>query len=308
MAQYKNTVERRKAEGKCINCGGVPEKGRQMCLPCLLVGRERAKERTRRLKNQGLCIECGKHPFAPTKTRCLECIEKHKAKRKEWKSERLCANCGKANDHDFYVTCNACRGTRIAINVKKQERTQSGICPRCNQKHFGKYKHCESCLDKRRKSHSREKKQGVCPKCKSEVFTGRVHCDDCLELERFRNKTAAAKLKQLVMDAYGGKCVCCHESNIVYLNIDHINNDGAFDRKNGLKGSDMYRHLRSNNWPGGFQVLCFNCNLAKHYQGYCSHEKKDDKNEIILGSSYNHRDNVYFTDVTVLAGGRATKW
>lgn len=32
-------------------------------------------------------------------------------------------------------------------------------------------------------------------------------------------------LKHQVYKAYGGKCSCCDESEILFLQIDHVNND-----------------------------------------------------------------------------------
>lgn len=73
-------------------------------------------------------------------------------------------------------------------------------------------------------------------------------------------------LKARVLAAYGGKCECCGESNLVFLTIDHINNDGNRQRSktSGYSGTHMYRWLDRNNYPRGqFQVLCWNCNCAK---------------------------------------------
>jgi len=54
------------------------------------------------------------------------------------------------------------------------------------------------------------------------------------------------------------------------LCLDHINDDGAADRKelkisgrgNG-SGSRTYEALASRGWPSGYQVLCANCNMIK---------------------------------------------
>lgn len=41
-------------------------------------------------------------------------------------------------------------------------------------------------------------------------------------------------------------------------------------------GTAFYEWLRRKNYPGGFQVLCHNCNAAKGHLGYCPHKKKID--------------------------------
>lgn len=73
-------------------------------------------------------------------------------------------------------------------------------------------------------------------------------------------------------------CVCCAEANIEFLCIDHINNDGAIERKE-LKmrhistGSKFYSYLKSKGFPPGYRVLCNNCNMSRGSYGYCPHEQ-----------------------------------
>lgn len=77
--------------------------------------------------------------------------------------------------------------------------------------------------------------------------------------------------KQKVMDHYGGCCSCCGEKILDFLAIDHINNDGASHRKKEKlsTGWHTYYWIIKNNYPEGFQVLCHNCNWAKHLHGVC---------------------------------------
>jgi hypothetical protein len=95
------------------------------------------------------------------------------------------------------------------------------------------------------------------------------------------NRKSLLKLKRLVMDAYGGHCSCCGETELVFLTIDHVNDDGAEHRREiaaerGSKwlqaGAPTYRWLRDNGFPEGFQVLCANCNCGKQWNGgVCPH-------------------------------------
>ncbi len=55
-----------------------------------------------------------------------------------------------------------------------------------------------------------------------------------------------------------------------FLVIDHINNDGAAERREkDAKGWTMYWDLKKRNYPGGYQVLCANCNMAKGVKAAC---------------------------------------
>lgn len=93
-----------------------------------------------------------------------------------------------------------------------------------------------------------------------------------------RAKEARRALKHEVIQAYGGKCVCCGESEELLLNIDHIHNDGkahreSLDKWHGNTARQTYKWLKEHDFPkGNFQVLCFNCNIAKQRYGICPHE------------------------------------
>jgi hypothetical protein len=93
-----------------------------------------------------------------------------------------------------------------------------------------------------------------------------------------RVRNATVKLK--VMTHYSGgppQCACCGESISTFLAIDHIDGNGNTHRKSlatprGFNIS-MYRWLIKNNFPEGFQVLCYNCNLGKRIcNNVCPHQ------------------------------------
>ena len=89
---------------------------------------------------------------------------------------------------------------------------------------------------------------------------------------RRRNRS----LKEEVMSHYcigSPKCMKCGYGDIRALAIDHVNDDGAEHRRelfNGTKAqrvsTSIYYWLRMNDYPDGFQVLCFNCNQIKEYE------------------------------------------
>jgi hypothetical protein len=84
-------------------------------------------------------------------------------------------------------------------------------------------------------------------------------------------------IKQCVMDHYGKICKCCGEDNIAFLNIDHIDGNGNTHRKEIGKSSGIgfYTWLKKNNFPEGFQTLCFNCNIARYKNGgICPHQQE----------------------------------
>lgn len=89
-------------------------------------------------------------------------------------------------------------------------------------------------------------------------------------------KTSRFWIKELIVSHYsGGKndCACCGENTIEFLTVDHMNNDGAAERKITGSGSNFYWWLKNNDFPAGYQILCYNCNCgrAKTKDKTCPH-------------------------------------
>lgn len=69
-------------------------------------------------------------------------------------------------------------------------------------------------------------------------------------------------------------CYCCGENLIQFLGLDHMDNDGAEERKTMGGGHATYRWLKTNGFPErNYKVACQNCNSARFYYGYCPHQK-----------------------------------
>lgn len=97
-----------------------------------------------------------------------------------------------------------------------------------------------------------------------------------------KTKENYRKVRQGVLEAYGSKCACCGESTPEFLGIDHIYNDGAYDRRVlKMSGYTMYRFLKNNDYPKDrYQLLCHNCNQAKGYYKQCPHQKERAEEEL----------------------------
>jgi hypothetical protein len=89
-------------------------------------------------------------------------------------------------------------------------------------------------------------------------------------------KNVNKKRREAVLFGLGGnnpKCKCCGEKISEFLEVDHINNDGSNERK--LYGSAMYLEIIKQGFPKDkYQLLCRNCNHAKHIYGKCPHKTK----------------------------------
>jgi hypothetical protein len=86
---------------------------------------------------------------------------------------------------------------------------------------------------------------------------------------------SALKLRAEMVAAYGGKCSCCGETELVFLTLEHINGDGAYHREllRTLGGYKVWADLRRRGWPkDGFTILCWNCHMATCHGRPCPHK------------------------------------
>lgn len=143
----------------------------------------------------------------------------------------------------------------------------------------GLKKTCETCLAKSRQCRTKRIAAGICRNCTTLAEPNQVRCKACIDKDRKRNKLWKLNLKSEVMGHYDGmKCACCEESDIHFLTIDHINGGGREHRRQLGQGATIYSWLKRNDYPIGYQVLCYNCNCAKGFYGVCPHEEKRKNN------------------------------
>lgn len=170
----------------------------------------------------------------------------------------LCGRCGKRPPATGKSVCSKCRNETVAINKSRRASyRKKGMCVDCGKK-SGNFQSCKTCR-KRRK--------------------------DALT----RHRTS---LKEQVFEAYGGmRCACkgCPENknpHIEFLTINHMQGGGTKHRARlGGKriagggvthgGHLTYAWLRRNNFPPGYNVLCWNCQWGVHInKGNCPHNRK----------------------------------
>lgn len=86
-----------------------------------------------------------------------------------------------------------------------------------------------------------------------------------------RERNAALRAEMLA--AYGAACACCGERQRLFLDLDHVENDGAEHRREVGNNTQVMVQLRAQGWPRGrFQLLCCNCNQGKARNGgVCPH-------------------------------------
>jgi hypothetical protein len=83
-------------------------------------------------------------------------------------------------------------------------------------------------------------------------------------------------LRKELISEYGGKCACCGEAEPRFLELDHIFNDGALERRKHKNSRQEVLALKRAGWPKDrHQLLCANCNRGKLLNGgICPHKTK----------------------------------
>ena len=159
--------------------------------------------------------------------------------------------------------------------IKNQEhrkryvlRKRAGICVRCGTKKARpNLTLCEKCQGLHGSVAQKSLRKRL---AEDPIFRDKKNKQVRISLTKYRRK-----LKSEIIKKYGGKCMCCGEKEIIFLTIDHVNNDGNKERKTYHSyGTPFYSKLLKEEISERYQLLCRNCNWGKHVNGTCPHQKK----------------------------------
>lgn len=222
---------KRRKAGLCTNCPNKRTTG-CLCESCAEKLRIASNRRTAKRLRSGLCIRCGL----------------------ESKIGSLCSSC------------------LVAVRNHRKNRVSRGKCAYCKRDRIKGKTICRYCIRTRKRDRAIKIKAGLCssPGCQQRARSGMTSCARCSQC----TASITAGLKRLVLDHYGAKCACkcgCTSTNPRHLTIDHINNDGAHQRRIGRYngGNANYRTIIKRGFPDDLQILCWNCNCAKQFYGGC---------------------------------------
>ena len=162
-------------------------------------------------------------------------------RRKKRLATGLCQDCGVDKEDKGRPTCERCRGLRRKAQIRKREtRNKKGCCANCNE------------------TMPFDREATLCVSCMGKVS----------ERSRLRRK----KIRQGVVEMYGGSCEECGEDHPATLSLHHVNGDGNKHRRElGIKSQasiTIWRHVYNAHKNGGgvgyaLQLLCFNCHAKK---------------------------------------------
>jgi len=190
------------------------------------------KGKRRRRAQRGACVKCGGTPVEAG-GRCKKCRDKHLGYMKEAYVDR----------------------TKERLRAAREAEKAARVCERCHSAHPEWGYTCEAC-----RAELRIEAIAAAKKKQKE----RSRDPRTLEMNRKR----LLKLKGMVYETYGGKCVHCGEDRQDALTIDHVNNDGHTDKlPSGKRRPPVYSKILAEGCPPRYQLLCRTCNWLKHARG-----------------------------------------
>jgi len=162
-------------------------------------------------------------------------------------------------------SCTKCRQDKSIESFTKDKTKADGLRPSCRECDKSYYWHGGG--RERSKSFREQYPE------KQKVYRDKGYLKNREKLIRVQGERRE-KLKVIVYDAYGGAiCACCGETNMGFLSIDHINGITLTERALQMKSGSIYMWLKKHDYPEGYQILCFNCNLGRaRNKGICPHK------------------------------------
>lgn len=316
----KQTRTRKKREGNyksksiCLNCGENHNSGGVYCSNCKEKKYTRRRETTRKRQENQECILCG-NPIIheDVGSVCRVCLDRNNQRRYELKVGvfkhygLVCNICGEhrieflcidhieggGNEHRR-ILGNGGFGDVIYRWLKKNNYPEGFqlLCYNCNIKKFRGTQSPEESSNR----HPIVEDTKVCSYCGealpvsnfSYIKKQKCYMSRCRICRNHIQKEKRNELKLEVMIKYGGQCQCCGEKDIDILSIDHINRNGSEHRRelfgdnSNTGGFKFYKWLSDNNYPKGFRVLCYNCNMAYGLFDYCPHNKEGNNDSSIV--------------------------
>ena len=181
--------------------------------------------------------------------------------------------------------CNTCKKPKrlkefYTYKRRNGERAHRLCCKECDKKRIAQWQkdNPERCKARKNESYKRNKYKI------RKKFKKRYHSDPA-----FRKKVLAAtreynherggfevarkraqRNKDAAFAAYGGyKCQGqgCNVTDLQLLNIDHEGGRKRHNHPVKMRGDWLYSWLKTHNYPPGFRVLCFNCNVKEYHNG-----------------------------------------
>lgn len=276
----------RASKSLCV-CGAPPVADRKLCGQCAAKKAEERRERYKKKLGTGVCL-CGR-VIAGKQATCQECRSKATAIRMRTYAERkvagLCTDCG-ADTVDRKFRCASCytihlQQTRKAWNKQRETIIDhyGSKCQCCGQSdprylqidhvnndgHHHRIEVGRHIMSWAIKNNFPAGLQLLCANCNSGKARYGVCPHIAISPPQSKGQRQRRNLRLKIIAAYGGACGHCRESNPYFLELDHVNNDGAEHRRSDSSAKSLWTWALKNGFPDRLQLLCSNCNMAKAF-------------------------------------------
>ena len=238
----------------CSCCPQIALPGKSCCARCRERCRLNAQKRRITAQANNICALCFKRPAKNGNAKCTECLE--------WfvKYRRDALSTLRNTIFAHYGWSCVCCDESI-----REFMTIDHINGKHNKRLIGAVAYRQIIKDG-----FPDDVQTMCFKCN----TAKGLYGQCPHRHAWTPLTPSSKkrqrLKQQVIDHYGSVCACCGESDLCFLNVDHIDGGGKQHRKI-IGNVGIYNWLRKHKFPNGFRILCANCNHGVAMHGTCPH-------------------------------------
>jgi len=206
------------------------------------------------------CVICGTE-FSKNKWNQIYCSKKCKGKSQNVNSVVSCVICGtKFNNLGHTTTCSkeCSKQDRIEYNTKYHLKSENKL--RKNEL---------------RRTPKAKAKQRIYSRVR---YQNRPDVRDKISSDT-KEKTIQIKLEVFthyskeISDSDVPICACCKYDDIRFLTLDHIEGRKHLPkREQKLQTLNLWRHVKKIGFPKGYQILCYNCNIAKSTSLYCPHQ------------------------------------
>lgn len=164
------------------------------------------------------------------------------------------------------------RDRKIEQKTRRKRYIELGLCMTCGKENNTEFNNCLECGKKMNERTSNWRRNN--PIRNKEIKNNSYLKNHESILKHAREYSKAYWLKVIIH--YGAKCSCCGETIIEFLTIDHMYEEGHKQRNRlHRQGRTLYLWLVQNNYPEGYQVMCFDCNCGRaRNNGICPHKQK----------------------------------
>ena len=166
--------------------------------------------------------------------------------------------------------CPSCGLVKDSTEFWKNRSRPDGLgfyCKGCDREHHSASwkKHSQARLHKRRE----ERTQSPNDTRRKDTEYRKANRGRLREYTRMYHR----RIVDEFVSAYGGKCICCGETEPAFLTLDHMSNESRKPHK-GMLGKAILLELRRRGWPQEeYRLHCFNCNLGRERTGgTCPHK------------------------------------